>query len=758
MLGAVLAAALVLTWLPRSVEGIRRPLPQDRGGGWFSIDPDGLYHARRVDRALREGLPVAETDPYLAYPEGARIPWPPYYDTLLALALGPFAPEGGGRRASLERAVSTLPVFFALASAVLTVFAVWRLTIERETGARAAGALAAAATFALCRSSINYSVVGTGDHHAWVSFLNAGLLVLVAAAAGRARRSAGSGLAWGAAGGLVAGLMLGSWVASLLYVLNVQLALAWLLLRRAREKLPGIASFGFAFHVVAALAVLPAVLSSPWRGELPWMVVNLSLFHPVLLALGALVFAPPLLLGGGVLAPGTPGARRYPWVVAAALALGAGALWTLQLGPARGVAEGFAWVSRADAFMETVLESAPLVGPRAGGSDQLFLALGFGVLLLPLAWAAMAWGAFREHRYELLPWAVAVPPLLVQALAQRRFGDALAVPMAVTLGWALARFARGPRVLLVSGALATALLAQLPSLLLTKRQWPGVRNAGTVTDTFLGERLLYDWMRENTPGGGDYSVLAHWDRGHVIEWVADRPSVATNFGSYVGVESYRDPPRFFLSENPFEARAILERRRARFVLVPGSLPRNLESMIRIVDPELRARYMIDRPEGPVTSNAWLTTMGARLLADGLQVVPPTVPLEQQSPPLGFLRLVHVSPFREVFFRNPRTGEPLPVGFVWEHVPGARIAARGSPGDEARIELTVRYPAGNHALDLVFFARCDETGVARFWVPYATDAPNGDGVVESARWTIGEDTGELTIPESAVLGGPSLVIP
>jgi len=755
-LAAVLVVTLVATWLPRSVEGIRRPRPE---GGWFSIDPDGVYHARRVERALDEGLPVAGTDPYLAFPEGARIPWPPYYDTLLALALRPFAPvEASRRRELVETAVSTFPTLFALASAALAVLAVWRLTLERETGARAAGALAAGVTYALCRASINYSVLGTGDHHAWTSLLDAGLLVSFSAAAGGSLRSGPRGLAWGAGCGLLAGLMLGSWVAALLYVLNVQLALAWLLFRRAREPLPGVATFGFAFHAVGALTILPAALASPWREEFPWTVVNLSLFHPLQLGLGALVFVPPLLFGRRALAAGTGGARRYPWIVGAALvALGSG-LWLLRLAPARGVAEGFAWVSRANSFMDTVLESAPLLGPRSEGAGQLFLALGIGVLALPFAWAAMAWGAVRRHRLELLPWVVALPPLLVQALAQRRFGDALAVPMAVALGWALARWVRGPRVLLAAAALAAALVLQLPSLLLTVRQWPGIENPGSVNDVRLGERELYGWIASNTPGTGDYSVLAHWDRGHMIEWVADRPSVATGFGSYVGVESYRAPSRFYLAEDPFAARAVLEERRARYVIVPASLPRNLESMIRMVDPELRSLYLTAGPEGPVTTLRWLSTMGARLLSGGVQVVPPGTPREQRSNPLGFLRLVYVSPFRDPLFRDPGSGQELPVGTVWERVPGARIAARGRPGEEARIALRISYAAADYALELIFTSTCDDAGIARFWVPYATDRPGGDGAVERARWSIGADAGELTIPESAVLGGPSLTIP
>ena len=56
------------------------------------------------------------------------------------------------------------------------------------------------------------------------------------------------------------------------------------------------------------------------------------------------------------------------------------------------------------------------------------------------------------------------------------------------------------------------------------------------------------WLRDHTEPG-DWSVMANWNRGHDIEWAAQRPSVATNFGRYVGKAGFRAPARFFRLEN-----------------------------------------------------------------------------------------------------------------------------------------------------------------------------------------------------------------
>ena len=783
-----LLVCAVLAWIPRDVDGLRRP-DQPAGiesEGWFSTDPDGLYHTRRVERGLQQGLPTAGVDPYLDYPHGSRIPWPPYYDSLLALAIEPLAPEGSddgaytARRAFIERAVGTVPIWFGLLTVALAAGMAWRVSRGSPTVVRTSAALAAGGTLALCRVSINYSVIGNGDHHAWVALLHGALLLVTAAACcrgnlGRPGRSA----LFGVGAGLLAALMLGSWVASLLYVINIQLVLAWLLFRRARDELPGVATFGLAFHLTAAAAILPATLWSPWREEFPWMVVNLSWFHPAQLLVGALVFVPPLVWRRS-LASGSVGARRYPWLVAAALLAGAALLWVTGSSPARGVAEGFAWVSRADAFMAAVFESQPLVGARSGGSGQLFEALGYGVLLLPVAYAPLAWKAFARRHDVLVPVAVALPPLLVQALNQRRFADVLAFVMAVCLGWAAGRLVArlagdgpGPaaRALWPAAALAAALLLQWPAVSWTARVHSRSAEQDGTSDYLLGDRMAYEWIRTQYPAPDrdpelPWAVLAHWDRGHAIEWAADRPTVATNFGTYVGEDSYRDPARFFLSEDPLAARALLQERRVRYVFVPGSIPGDVPAFVRIADPSLSSKYLTLRNGVPGYSPRWFSTVSARLVNGGIQVAQAGTPLEARGSPLGFLRLVYVSPIAHPGYHLP-DGKPMPANFVWEHVPGATIAARGLPGELVRADLAIRYrrserqfPAarGDYRLELTFVARCDTTGIARLWIPYSTEVPNGEGVVDSARWSIGERSGPLVIPEAAVQGGAPIRIP
>ncbi len=747
ILWLVLSVVAALAWAPRSVPGLLHEHP---AGGWFSRDPDGLYHARRVERALDEGS-IAEHDERMNFPDGAPIPWPPYYDRVLSWTLAPFAPQGPERWRWIERAVSSAPRLFGVACALIASFAAWRL-------AGGVAALCAGIGVALCRGTINYSVIGTGDHHAWITLLSCLVLVLASEAArSRALESRAKGALVGAILGALIGVMVGSWVAALLFlVIPFQLVLALWIVARGTRALDGLAPLGFASHSVAALVLLPAVLASPWRHEHPWMVVNLSWFHPAQLALGAAVFAP--LLTPRAFAPRTRAAQLYPIAVALSLALLGALAWWLQLAPARGIAEGFAWASRADSFMDTIQESAPLVGSRAE-SGVLFLALGYGVLALPVALVWLARRALKELRLELVVWSVSCAWLLGWALVQRRFADPLAVPMSVVLGLGAAQLARFKPLVSAPMVCIAAALAHLPS---ASSAWRGLTRAAPTPeqrtfDAVAGERLALEWIRgvERAQDGGDgrWSVLSHWDRGHAIEFVADAASVATNFGSYIGIESYRDPPRFFLSQSPDDALELLERRATRFVLAPASLVNVLRSQIRVEGSELGAQLL----DSAAPAERYWATMAGRLLSGGAALGAGQRWLDPSRSSLAHLALVHVSRERNAQVIDPRSRQALPAAFVWERVRGAQLEWRGASGAQLEVRASVDFPGAGYGILWRSEARADERGVARIVCPYPTAGSLGAGVVRDASWSCGAERGPLRISLDAVRTGALVLL-
>ena len=130
--------------------------------GWHSIDSDGLYHMKRLEsfRAADNILPVA-IDPYLNYPIGAIIPWPPYYTVILDLICGD----------SIEQDVATVPLFFGVLTSLIVALSGWIL-------AGRSVAITAGLLHAFSYGSIHYSSLGVADHHAFISFLLSMLLFL----------------------------------------------------------------------------------------------------------------------------------------------------------------------------------------------------------------------------------------------------------------------------------------------------------------------------------------------------------------------------------------------------------------------------------------------------------------------------------------------------------------------------------------------------------------------------------------------------
>lgn len=763
LLVLVLVAVAALAALAREVHNQRiSVLPAgDLSAGWFSFDPDSLYHARRVERLLDEGLPVAGRDALLNHPEGAAIPWPPYYTLLLGALLGPFAPEAESEReAYLERGVASLPLLFGVANALLAAWVVWRRARESSAGARAAGAACAGAIAALLGSSLHYSAAGNGDHHAFATLLMTAMFALTSEAARSARPASACTGAWlGAAAGIAAGLLLGAWVGGLVHVLLVQAALGWFVLRAAREELPWLAPFGLAFHLVACATLAPAAWSSPWNVEQPWSVVNLSWFHLALLAVGALVFAPLLWLE-----PGTRARRAWPWCVLTGVGVLALAVTTLDVGPARGVREGFAWAARSDGFMDFIAESQPLLWGQDGSLSEGWRLLGLAPLALIAVWPFALRRAFARGEGDLVLWTLAAPLLVAQTLVQRRFGDSLGATLAVLVGLGLAALVARSRFALAP--LAWALLGLGAGIALEAASVVrGVRRVaageyvlrGPQAATFRAQRELYRWLGERAPAPGA-AVLAAWYHGHSIEWVAERPSVATNFGSYVGVDGYLAPWRFLLETDPAAAESILAERDARFVLIDGGVTNDLRVMQRALG--LSQALIVNTSQGPRPSPDWYRTMAGRLVFEGRVL---DVGRGTAGEPLDFLRLLHSANEPHALplilpYLPPDAGPP-PAGWIWERVSGARVELHGAPGADFEVALELDYPGRPRPLLWSQSGRFDERGEARLRVPYATDVPNGDGVARGpARLRVGGRESSFAVHERAVLEGASLRVP
>jgi len=156
---------------------IRIYFPYDQvfsgGSVWFT--DDAWYHMRLVENMIQHFPHRIYFDPYTYYPHGTGIPWPPFYDWLIAGAawiIGLGHPS--------QHLVETVGAFTPAVLGTLTVIPVY--FIGKELFNRWAGVISAAILVVLPSEFLSRSLLGFTDHHvAEVLFSTVTILFLIMA-------------------------------------------------------------------------------------------------------------------------------------------------------------------------------------------------------------------------------------------------------------------------------------------------------------------------------------------------------------------------------------------------------------------------------------------------------------------------------------------------------------------------------------------------------------------------------------------------
>lgn len=711
-----------------------RALPAPRVLGGANVDffgNDAWYHARRILWSAWNFPALLDRDPYINFPHGGQPIWPPLFDGAGALLMWLLGPPGD---ATAERVLVWIPPLLGGAAVA------WGFWIaRRHFGTAVAGATAL--LLALLPAHFHATQLGYLDHHAAVALLTTGLLGAGMGLLSRwsehgpeLRRDAPGAVACG----LLQALALGTWPGTILYLGLLAAGLFGWLVALRRPAQARAAGWLLALTYAVALVVLwPVLPDRDWERWGAWSPLVLSHFQPALLASFALVAGVFALARGRARSPLRP-AGNLLWIVLPAAALLVGGLVAApDLGDA--AREAWSWFARTEVFQAEVAESRPLLVLRAGRLDASF-ALQYlsGLLLLaPVALLAGLWLARREApaapRLLLLGWCTV---LLLAAFEQARFMSDLAFPFALLLAWtgcrgADALCARGAPQALARGALfVVGLLALLPC---ASFYAPAVRAWSLVARPDFDAALLLqprrrqlrevaEWLRENTPATAGFfeadarprwGVLSHWADGHLIEYVARRPTVVDNFGDDIGERNFELAAEYYLAAEP-RASEILDELRARYVIfeerpVPGR---------RRFDPHaMLARALF--ADGSEAEHSFE--------ADGGRPGRVAVPVEA----LERHRLVLEA-------GSLGKGEKERPAFkLYEHVTGARLVGAAPPGALVKASLELRSARGR-SFAWRTSARADADGRFAIRVPYATRgappgvAPEGPGVATEFR--------------------------
>jgi len=161
---------------------IRIYFPYDQvfsgGSVWFT--DDAWYHMRLVENMLQHFPHRIYFDAYTYYPHGTVVPWPPFYDWLIAGAawiIGLGHPS--------QHLVETVGAFTPAVLGTLTVIPVY--FIGKELFNRWAGVISAAILVVLPSEFLSRSLLGFTDHHAAEVLFSTVIILFLIMAVKRAR-------------------------------------------------------------------------------------------------------------------------------------------------------------------------------------------------------------------------------------------------------------------------------------------------------------------------------------------------------------------------------------------------------------------------------------------------------------------------------------------------------------------------------------------------------------------------------------------
>jgi dolichyl-diphosphooligosaccharide--protein glycosyltransferase len=666
----------------------------------FNLD-DASYHLRRALYSFVNFPAVLCFDPYLNYPAGSPVPWPPLFDWLIAAVARTF---GDSLEVFERTAAWSAPVAGALTA--LPVYAIGRALAGPGLG------LGAAAIFALLPAAVFPARVGNPDHHAFVSLLGATWLALSVAAVrreahGRTLRRLCAGLL------AVRALLLLSWSGSLLYIALADGSLLLIaVLGNRRDLLIG--------QALGALGAGALVAPWIWAAGTPtggfFSTITLSWFHVV--ALVGVAFVAGSVAWLESLRPSASALVRV---------LRAGVLTALALGllfafpaPRQALLPTASFLTKTDAWGATVnLEGRALFGPELRGrfpGAKPYLWYGWFAYLIPLAGLAllarMRRRPVREPAACAALWALLLGTL---AVGEVRFGSDFAPVASVAFALLISEVcaplgrATGAPKLANAAALLLAVAALWPPLTqsyapklphLRARLSESAERADTGALGSAQSLLRFGRsVREVTPETRgyldatrtpEYGILVRPSLGHGFRYASRRALPADNFGPYLDDARFALARSFFTTASPTEAVDIARELGTRFVVTAAS-------------------YAL-----------WPPARGRRLRNPGIAR---RLHSDDGSAHGG---LPHLERFR-LITEGPENGVPLfPIGRkvvpykLFEIVPGAVLEARAEPGTRLSAEVVVTTPLGRR-FRYRAATRAGEDGVARLRVPYATDS-------------------------------------
>jgi dolichyl-diphosphooligosaccharide--protein glycosyltransferase len=362
-----------------------------------------------------------------------------------------------------------------------------------------------------------------------------------------------------------------------------------------------------------------------------------------------------------------------------------------------------------------------------------------GIMLLLLSLRSMR----EKEKIFLLIWTLIT---LALTLSQRRFSYSLAANMAIFSGYFiektsfyLSNIYKFKAFNLKSDYVALFILAVIviPNI---SGSYISSQEPPKPSDDWYDSLI---WLKDNTNDTGQYGIMAMWDYGNWILYISKRPVVANNF--QLGAD---DAVEFLLSDNETKANTIMDKRKAKYVIVDRrtGLNRFIQddkiiltgtffSLIGLSDGNTSA-YL---DENNLPNIKYFMTMYARLhVFNGNE--------------LKNYRLIYES--NETFFDI--YGKSTSNIKIFEYVPGAAIIGNGTFGEEISISGTIMTNQ-KRITEYVQRTKVDKDGHFKFTVPYSRDSPYETRLLNDYRINYSNSEHLIDPLEKDIINGNSITV-
>lgn len=669
---------------------------------------DGYYHLRLITYSVQNFPGFLWSDTYVNYPIGYNVGWMPFYDLAVAFITSLFT-FGSPTIHNIETIAAIFPAVLG-AITVIPIFFIGKELRDARLG------ILSALLFAIMPAHLAVSRFGLIDHHVAEVFLFTMIFLFLTLSIKDNKKI---NLIFAGTAGSFIGILVFTWSAAHIYI--AVFSLFFIIL--------------YGVNLYKGIPSNKIILTGAVTGFTALFIsVILYIFHwiPLYQVAGVVAFL-SLATVPGIISNAMQ-KKKIHWliypaviVIIAIFMLGIITFFPAQFGI---FDEAINYLTREN-IVGTIAETRPFADDYFSFISTLYFSTPFGFALI-FAFIGLLYYILSELGSKFAPekllFLISALAMILLTLQQVRFSYLSSIFVAILAAYFIYRMIFEENFVYNTRSIASLCFLILIVGAPTAYQAYAISKEPPIIAGDWRDSLI--WLKNNTPATSyydapdknpEYSVMAWWDYGNWIEYVAQRPVVANNFQAGVDIAA-----RYFSADSEKIANNILDQRRARYVIVDDETGFGYRDFVygkfkQVIELAGKNRsnyaYTFDVP-GPnyatrvnLLNDNYYNTLYARLyLLDGSSI---DNPLKVRDEGLSHYRLVYES--------NTEGSNKIGIKKIkiFEYVPGAKITGVTSPYTGLEISVPVRTNT-NRTFNYTSKGVSDANGNFTLAVPYATE--------------------------------------